>query len=281
MFINRQKHTVFFYAGLVCLFITCLFLGDALLSEHLAYRFPFVNYGGTFRWSKLQIGNLKISLYWSANIFGTVMMCILCVYRKEYCKLNSVKAIATGIMLAVFGFIGAKVLFIIENIDNIIRNHMQIGWGGVSFFGTVFFMPIVIPVMGKIMKAVPRDYLDYCTPAGIIMLASIRLGCFMRGCCQGLQVWVDNKPLIYPAQMIECALDLFLLDYVLKLEKKNRYSGGRYFIFMGGYGIIRFFVEFLRNTPKSFVFLSNGQCFSIVCIMILTIYLIGKRRALR
>lgn len=274
---KKSKSTVFFYVAICCFLSTLLFLGEALFSEHLSYFFPFVSYGGTFKWKYLQIGNMKISLYWSAHIMGVVFMCVICVLRRSICKLSVVKAVATGIMLAIFGFVGAKILFVLENIHYILQNNISIGFGGVSFFGTVFFMPLIIYVMGKVTKIDPLEYLDYCTPAGIVMLACIRLGCFMRGCCHGITVWIDSKPLIFPTQLIECTLDLFLLDYILKQEQLHKFKNGRYIVFMGIYGIIRFIVEFLRDTPKNLLGFSNGQIFSVICILMYVIYLITKR----
>lgn len=278
---KRHQHTVFFFLAIFCLFITLLFLYDALFSKHLSYLFPFVSYGGTFKWKYLQLGSIKISLYWSAHIVGILLMCIICTLRKNVCKLSTGKAIVTGILLALLGFVGAKILFIIENINYILQNNISIGLGGVSFFGTVFFMPLVIPIIGKLMNVDALSYLDYCTPAGIIMLACIRCGCFMRGCCHGITIWAASNPLIFPTQLMECTLDLFLLDYILKLERSHQFDKARYIIFMGTYGIIRFFIEFLRDTPKTLCLLSNGQWFSIICIFILLFYLLSKRRAVK
>lgn len=123
--------------------------------------------------------------------------------------------------------------------------------------------------------------LDYSTPAGIIMLACIRCGCFMRGCCHGITIWAASNPLIFPTQLMECTLNLFLLDYILKLERSHKFDKARYIIFMGTYGIIRFFIEFLRDTPKNLCLLSNGQWFSIICIFILLFYLLSKRKVVK
>lgn len=274
-----RQHTAFFFLGFIFIFITLMFLCDALFSKHLSYFFPFVSYGGTFKWRYLQLGKLKISLYWSAHIVGIWAMCIVCVMRKNVCKLSTGKAVATGLLLAFFGFVGAKILFIIENISCILQNDIRIGLGGVSFFGTVFFIPLVIPIIGKLMGVDALSYLDYCTPAGIIMLACIRCGCFMRGCCQGIRIWIDFNPVIFPTQLMEYTLDLFLLDYILGLERTHKFEKGRYIIFMGLYGIIRFLIEFLRDTPKTLCFMSNGQWFSIICIFTLLFYLLVKRKA--
>lgn len=275
---SKHQRTIFFYVAVIFFFITLLFLYDALFSKHLSYIFPFVSYGGTFRWKHIQIGDMKISLYWAAHVVGIILMCTICLLRKDMCKLSTSKAIVTSILLAIFGFVGAKILFIIENANYILQNNVEIGLGGVSFFGTVFFMPLIIPLIGKLMNVDALAYLDFCTPAGIIMLACIRCGCFMRGCCHGITIWVASSPLIFPTQLMECTVDFFLLDFILRLEKTHKFDNGRYAIFMGCYGIVRFIIEFLRDTPKTKWFLSNGQWFSIICILIMLFCLRSKRR---
>lgn len=118
------------------------------------------------------------------------------------------------------------------------------------------------------MKKKPFAFLDYCTPAGILMLISIRTGCFLKGCCHGLTFWVNSRPVIIPSQLIECALDLILLDTIFRLERKEKYKGKLYLFFMGGYGALRFFVEFIRDTPKDVFYLSHGQWFSILSMFL-------------
>ena len=267
-----RRHYFILVAALLSLAATLLFLLEAIFSKHLAYDFPFISYGGTFRWSSFKIGSADISLYWSAHVVGILAMCLVCVLRKDRYEIKTYQAIITGVLLGVFGFIGAKALFIIENFKPVMQN--GIGVGGVSFFGTVLFMPLVIPLIALVMKTDPLKYLDYCTPAGILMLACIRLGCFMRGCCHGITMWIGVNPVIVPTQLIECTLDLFLLFFILKAEQARKFEKGLYAVFMGAYGVIRFLTEFFRDTPKTHFGMSNGQCFSILCVVIFTIYCI-------
>ncbi len=274
---NKCKFTVFFYAFIMLAIATSLFICDAVFSKHLSYFFPFVGYGGTFRWNYFQMGNIKISLYWSMYLLGIGSMCALSFKRREVCGLNTCKAILTGPILFILGFLGAKILFIIENMSYILENGLELSLGGVSFFGAVFFLWLSVPLVARFLRVDSMKYLDYCTPAVVLMLACIRLGCFMKGCCHGRTVWIGSNPLVYPTQLIECALDLLLLDYLLRAEKDDRFNHGRYFLFMGAYGIIRFFVEFLRDTPKSVLYMSNGQWFSICCIVICAVYMLKIR----
>lgn len=249
-----------------------LFLTEAIVTPHLNYGLPFVGYGGTFKYAILQIGGLSISLYKAAMIIGVVFMVFTCLYRAEKFQIKKPIAILTAVLLAIFGYIGAKILYIIENLSDI--KAYGITSTGVSFFGTVFFMPVFIIFIALLFKKKIIDFLDYCTPSGLVMLTCVRLGCFMNGCCKGITIWFLNRPVIIPAQLIECMFDILLLEIILRLEKHVFFKGKIYALFMGGYGIIRFGVEFIRDTPKNILHLSNGQWFSGYCIIICIIALL-------
>ena len=163
-------------------------------------------------------------------------------------------------------------------------------------------MPIFIPVIKRTLfiKAKDSEYMDFCTPAGILMLACIRIGCFMNGCCRGIGIWVKDKPFVYPVQLIECSLDLLLIGFIMMNWTGKRFRGLLYSLFMIGYGLIRFFIEFYRNTSKTdnlFItginrrintdqvrhVLSNGQIFSIASVTIgvisgIIIYFTNKKK---
>lgn len=276
---NHRWHYVFLALAIFSFILTAAFLLEAVFSKHLSYSLPFVSYGGTFKWQYAKIGPLKLSLYWAAQIVGLAGMCILCRLRKDEYKITGFQSILTGVLLGIFGFIGAKILYTLENLSYVLQNGP--GLGGVSFFGTVFFMPIVIPIMGLAMKTDPRRYLDYCTPAGVLMLACIRCGCFMRGCCGGITVWVGANPVIFPTQLMECTLDLILLFLILRLDRSRKFVNGLYAVFMGAYGIIRFALEFLRDTPKSHLGMSNGQWFSILALALSAVYCVIRKTGVK
>ncbi len=249
-----------------------LFLIEAIITPHLNYTLPFVGYGGTFKYPVLQISGLSVSLYKTAMTVGIAFMILTCLYRAEKFQIKKIVAILTAIMLAIFGYIGAKILYIIENLNYI--KAYGITSAGVSFFGTVFFMPIFITFMALLFKKKIIDFLDYCTPSGLVMLTCVRLGCFMNGCCHGKTIWLLNRPVTIPAQLIECLFDILLLEIILRLESHGFFKGKMYALFMGGYGIIRFGVEFIRDTPKNILHLSNGQWFSCYCLIICIIVLL-------
>ena len=104
------------------------------------------------------------------------------------------------------------------------------------------------------------------------MITFMRFGCFFKGCCAGIQLWINHNPVIIPTQLIECSFDLFLLNYILYAENKDKFNGRRYSIFLLIYGIYRFFIEFIRNTKPIFLNMSNGQIMSLITIVLAIIY---------
>ena len=271
------KKTLF--VSLFFFILALIFLVEALITPHLNYILPFVGYGGTFRYNNYTFFEKKISLYLLTYIIGIVSMMIMCIYRARKYQIRYWLAITVSILLAFFGCLGAKIMYILENYDYASQNKLT--FGGMSFFGTLFFMLFIIPIIAIIFKKKPAEFLDYCTPAGLVMLTCVRFGCFLKGCCGGVTYWIMNRPIIVPVQLIECTLDILLLAFLFFIEEKKIYKGKLYFIFIGGYGMYRFFLEMLRNTPKTILLFSHGQCFSIICICIMCIALFtGKNKKL-
>ncbi len=207
----------------------------------------------------------SIATYWLMFALGVAaMILLLCIRRSRNC-LNILQAIFSGLLLAVFGVIGAKLLFIVENWHTVLQS--GITPGGMSFFGTVFLLPAALALTAPFFQMRPMAFIDYCAPAVPLMLAVMRIGCFFTGCCGGVSITLAGATFPLPVQLFECTLDFLILDVMLQIGKKHGTSGTLYPLFMLLYGIMRFFLEFLRTTPKSLLYLSNGQWFSLLCLL--------------
>ena len=69
--------------------------------------------------------------------------------------------------------------------------------------------------------------------------------------------------------------DLLILFALLYIENREK-RGILYPVFLITYGILRFFVEFLRNTSKNIYGFSNGQLFAIGALIIGVLFLLVK-----
>jgi len=90
----------------------------------------------------------------------------------------------------------------------------------------------------------------------------------LNGCCGGNIVTIAGSSFQWPTQMIEGIGDFIVLDLILRLEKAHKCEGKLYAVFLGGYGILRFFVEFMRDTDKRLLGLGDGQWLAVLAMLI-------------
>ena len=209
---------------------------------------------------------------------GTVFMGVLIMLRKKKYHLKAWQAVLFTLALAAVGLAGVRLLAILEQFKALIQGDIA---GGMSFYGCVFLIPILMPLFGKLFKLSPAETLDLCAPCVLAMLACMRINCYVSGCCGGIVIYLPGKELYPHPQLIECAADLLIMTVLLVKEKKDKKPGAGYPRMLIYYGILRFFLEFIRETPKDIWFMSRGQIYSLIGItvgLLFLIYLAQKKR---
>ena len=224
--------------------------------------------------SEICIFGLHISTYYSMMFLGLIAMIVLMVKRRELYKISELRAVAFSLILMVVGVLGCKALYWLENWQDVQEGPNV---GGFSFFGAVFLVPILMPLFGLIFGLSPGQAIDACAPCVAAMLTLIRVGCFLSGCCGGWAVQIGSLQFRWPTQAMESIGSLCILFSLLCMEERKICKGKRYAVYTLEYGILRFFVEFLRDTPKDWIALSHGQWFSIVgCLFSAAVLLHGE-----
>ena len=226
----------------------------------------------------IEIGSLKISTYYSAMVLGYVLMVILMLRksRREKYNLSWLKGVGFATAGVIVGILGCKILFVLENMALVQRKGFT--FGGFSFYGAVFLSPLLMPLAGKLLKLNFRDSLANSAICIIAMLGTIRLGCYLNGCCGGPIVEIKGFYFSFPAQLIECIVDFLILFYLLNCEKKAIDTGFIYPRFLLLYGGARFLIEFIRVSPKEWLYLSHAQWFSIVAVIAGTVAEVWLRK---
>ena len=93
-------------------------------------------------------------------------------------------------------------------------------------------------------------------------------------------MWCNERPFVRPVQLIEVVLDLLMIEVCLYVRKKSGRDGLMYPAFAVGYGVYRFALEFLRDTPKLFGVFTHSQLWAVLCIILgLVLYAIMRRGA--
>lgn len=211
----------------------------------------------------ITIGDVSISTYWLMLIIGVVGMFVCTFRRKERFGLNLLQCAAFTLLLTAAGVIGAMLLYFLESGS----------FGGVSFFGSVYLIPLLMPLFGLLFRLKPGQTLDICGPCVAIMIGCMRVNCFLSGCCGGWEVCMGNLCFSWPTQAIDSIADFAIMVWLLQLESNGQESGKLYPLFMVAYSAMRFLNEFLRDTPKDWLYMSHGQWFAVAAVVIGFIWL--------
>lgn len=147
--------------------------------------------------------------------------------------------------------------------------------GGAGSFIIIYYF-VRKKLTGRIVDVLP------IAPACIVIAHALgRIGCFFAGCCGGrvaletdffyfLAVkFPGHSYLQYPTQLFEAIFLLLLFGVLVYLFMKKNFKYG-FCVYLGAYGIWRFFLEFLRDDNRgSFVpGLTPSQFWSIVMILL-------------
>lgn len=209
------------------------------------------------------IGNTRFPVYWMMFLVGAVGILVLTLKRRDRYHLSVIGSILFTVLTVVLGLTGAKLLYIFENWKSTLRDGITLS--GVSFFGSVYLIPLLMAPLGLLFRLKPKKSLDAVAPAIAVMIGCIRVGCFFNGCCGG---WTTRSGFTWPTQAMESICDFMLLFFLLQMEKKEKYEGWLYPVLMTAYSVYRFLIEFLRDTPRGAIGLSNGHFFAIAGMLI-------------
>lgn len=189
-------------------------------------------------------------------------------------------------------FIGAKLLYLLISFDTVdwgggwnLDYFNQLMQSGFVFYGGLIGGLLFAFLAGKTHHINVKKYVNVC----IFLIPWIhsfgRIGCFCAGCCYGKEysgrfsVTFPKNSLapanvkLFPIQLME-AFALMLLTFVLFLFLKKYKERYLLEIYLVGYAILRFVLEFFRGDLNrgEFGVLSTSQWISII----LFVAIIGK-----
>ncbi len=226
---------------------------------------------------------------------GVIVAVILAMMRAKKLALSSDEVLNVAIIVVVCGFVGAKILFVLENWQAFLAHPWSVlGSSGFVVYGGIVIGLFCVFVYCRWIRKIPfLRYIDLVFPSVALGQAFGRVGCFLAGCCYGkpTDAWwgvtftntpyaPNGVPLI-PTQLIMAVGDfvifLVLFIYSNKWVKKVGDVSALYLIL---YGAGRFFVEFLRvNEQGGIGPLTTAQCFSLVFIPAGIVLFVLNRRA--
>jgi len=208
--------------------------------------------------------------------------------------LDGEKVVDMAISVLIFSFIGSKVLLLFTDFSYL--KSLESFWallrsGGVFFGGLVTGLIVAFYYIKKYNFPLGplSDIYGICIPFAHFFG---RLGCFSAGCCWGKPcslpwavkfknefaseyVGVPLNIPIHPTQIYEAIFLLFLF-LILRLYFYNKriFKGQIFLLYVLFYSFFRFFIEFLRDDPRGFIFniVTTSQFFSIIGFFVATFF---------
>ena len=226
-----------------------------------------------------------IPYYGLCILIGIVCAFFMCYFLCKKEKLDTDDLIIICAYLIAFGFLGAKILYILVSLKSIdfkfvfksMKTFNLFISSGFVFYGGLIGGFFSLLFVKRIHKINVNNYISILVPGVCIAHGFGRIGCSLAGCCHGKitqnnhfyfmykkSIAAPNNVKLFPVQGIEAfciiLLGMVCFAFVLKRKKINVTS---LYIFV--YSILRFILEFFRgDTERGFIFfLSTSQIISI------------------
>ena len=243
-----------------------------------------------------------IQIYWySITMFLGVLFGIIIAYIEiKRKKIDITKFESMAFWAILCGFIGARIYYVIFNLDYYLANPIEIVevWnGGLAIHGAIIGSVFAMYVYCKKNKLNIYEMLDICAPAILIGQVIGRWGNFFNSEAHGGIVTKEfleslhlpnfiidgmyiNGAYYHPTFLYELLLNLicFIILMILRRNKKIR-LGVITGIYLMWYSVIRFFIESLRTDALMLGSLRMAQVISIVLFITgLVLVILSKKK---
>jgi len=219
----------------------------------------------------LQINNHALLIFIAMVTFGILLKREL--RRNAYPEYSWAFIMTAGVA---GGLIGAKLYHCFEEWYAFVSDPAEIlfnihgsGWYGGFMLGLIFIL--IVLKLKKLPALATLDIIATIVPLGQVFG---RLGCFLAGCCGGVQSksgWAMAFPngiitapyKIHPTQLYEMLIYLCVFILLWNLRKKEVNTGVRFGLYLILAGLGRFVIEFYRINPDVLLGFSAQQIIAI------------------
>jgi|TARA_B110000902_G_scaffold78430_1_gene93387 phosphatidylglycerol:prolipoprotein diacylglycerol transferase len=232
---------------------------------------------------------LSLHSYGVMIALGVLASFYITLHKSKKFGMDADRLSGMFIWVIVAAFVGGKLFFFLEDIDKYWGKYAAIKGamgGGFVFYGSLIFaVPTIVWWLRK-EKIPVRPFLDILAFVGPVVHSFGRVGCFLAGCCHGkvCDSWMGvtfthpdslaafKNTALYPTQLFDIAVNLTILAVIYFIQKKQKFSGQLFLIYLMMYGVGRSIVEIYRgDDARGFLFggaVSHSQ-FIAVCIILI------------
>ena len=181
-------------------------------------------------------------------------------------------------------------LYQLQSFEDFINAILPI-FGGAVFYGGLFGGLLAGLIYGRRKRLDAKAYADIMASSAPLFHAFGRIGCFLGGCCYGIESRVGftfRRALIpeanfvqrFPVQLLEALFNVALFFVFRRILSRDILRGHLFALYLLAYAAGRFLLEFLRGDAiRGALFgVSASQWISAVVIIVASVYFIRIRR---
>ncbi len=209
----------------------------------------------------LTIGSITIHGYGLMIGIGIIAAYSLAEYRANKRGMDPDMIISIAICGVVCGILGAKLLYYVTTLGEILENPRKLlnFSDGFVVYGGIIGGVLGGYVLSRINHISFFKYADLVMPSIALAQGFGRIGCFLAGCCYGMPThshfaiifhesdFAPNGIPLVPTQLISSGLDFLHCLLLLYLAKKCKKQGQVLSLYLICYSIGRFVLEFFRG----------------------------------
>ena len=243
----------------------------------------------------ITIGNITIYGYGLMMAIGFITAIIGALYMAKKKGLIKNAIIDIALLALASGLLGAKILYCIVNIKKVIKNpSMIVANGGFVVYGGILFAILACYIYSKKSRLDFFTYADIILPHLFIAQGFGRIGCFLAGCCYGMEydgighiifessIFAPNHTPLFPSQLCSSAFDMIMgIILITLLYKTNLKKGITTSLYLLSYGFGRFCIEFVRGDIERgmIVGITTSQFISIFVVLFgMAIFIIANEK---
>lgn len=240
----------------------------------------------------IDLGFIQIYWYSITMLCGIVFGGLLAYFELKRVKINTKYFLDMIFYVIIFGFLGARLYYVLFNLDYYLTNLKEILaiWnGGLAIHGAIIAGTLTIILYSLIHKKSKNEiirYLDVCSLGIIVGQIIGRWGNFFNGEAHGgitTRLFLENlhipnfiikgmtiNGIIYhPTFLYESTLNLICLIILLIVRKFKKLKNGMILsIYLMWYSIVRFFIESMRTDSLMLFDLKMAQVISIILFVV-------------
>jgi phosphatidylglycerol:prolipoprotein diacylglycerol transferase len=212
----------------------------------------------------LEIGPFPIRSYGVLIALSFAIGIWIAVRRGRARGMDGGRITDLSIVILIASIVGARLLYILPYRAEYAAHPWRVFevWrGGLTMYGGLVAAIVASSVFIRMKGMSFWKVSDVVAPSVALGLALTRIGCFLNGCCFGVPTtsgWGVRFPPhsaagsefygvpLHPAQLYDSAVGFALFFILLAVDRRLRRDGRLFLLFLGLYGVSRFFLDRIR-----------------------------------